>query len=56
MRTLGDEGRAPGAAVALTGHDDPDTEARALAAGCRAVLAKPVRSAVLIAGLRAWTG
>jgi len=54
VRALAAEGRAPRAAVALTGHDDPDTEARCLAAGCRAVLVKPVRPATLIAGLREW--
>jgi CheY-like chemotaxis protein len=54
VRTLAAEGRAPRAAVALTGHDDPDTEARCLAAGCRAVLVKPVRPATLVAGLREW--
>ena len=37
--------------LALTGHDDPDTRARCLAAGCRAVLVKPVRPAVLVAAL-----
>ena len=54
VRTLAAEGRAPRATVALTGHDDPDTEARCLAAGCRAVLVKPVRPAALVAGLREW--
>jgi CheY-like chemotaxis protein len=54
VRTLAAEGRAPRAAVALTGHDDPQTEARCLAAGCRAVLVKPVRSATLLAGLKEW--
>jgi two-component system KDP operon response regulator KdpE len=54
VRTLAEEGRAPRASVALTGHDDPDTEARCLAAGCRAVLVKPVRPSVLVAGLREW--
>ena len=43
------EGRPP--ALALTGHDDPDTAARCLAAGCRAVLAKPVRAATLVRAL-----
>ena len=54
VRTLSAEGRAPGVAVALTGHDDPETEARCLAAGCRAVLVKPVRPATLIARLGEW--
>jgi CheY-like chemotaxis protein len=54
VRTLAAEGGAPRVAVALTGHDDPDTEARCLAAGCLAVLVKPVRPAMLLAGLREW--
>jgi CheY-like chemotaxis protein len=56
LRTLASEGRAPRATVALTGHDDEATQARCLAAGCRAVLAKPVRAAALLAGLREWAG
>ena len=56
VRTLAAEGRMPRAVVALTGHDDPETEARCLAAGCRAVLVKPVRPAVLVARLREWLG
>ena len=51
LRALGDG--APPATLALTGHDDPETAARCLAAGCRAVLAKPVRSAALVAALSA---
>jgi CheY-like chemotaxis protein len=54
LRALVDAGRAPRATVALTGHDDDATQARCLAAGCRAVLAKPVRAAALLAGLREW--
>ena len=56
LRELTAEGRAPRTTVALTGHDDPATEARCLAAGCRAVLGKPVRAATLLAGLREWVG
>ncbi len=55
LRLLSAEGRAPRATVALTGHDDPVTEARCLAAGCRAVLGKPVPAATLLRGLREWT-
>ena len=55
LTTLAREGRAPRAAVALTGHDDAETTARCLAAGCRAVLAKPVSAAVLLRGLAEWT-
>jgi CheY-like chemotaxis protein len=52
------QGDADGAppTVALTGHDDPDTIARCLRAGCRAVLAKPVPARTLLdtlAGVRA---
>jgi CheY-like chemotaxis protein len=50
--TLAAEGRLPRATFALTGHDDPQTEARCRAAGCHAVLVKPVRPAVLLAALR----
>jgi len=33
---------APGVTLAMTGHDDDITRARSLAAGCSAVLVKPV--------------
>jgi CheY-like chemotaxis protein len=55
LHTLAAEGRTVRAAVALTGHDDPETEARCLAAGCIAVLVKPVRAAVLLRGIADWT-
>ena len=55
LAALRAEGRAPRATVALTGHDDPATEARCLAAGCRAVLAKPVPALTLLRGLKEWT-
>lgn len=55
LRILSAEGRAPHATVALTGHDDAATEARCLAAGCRAVLAKPVPAALLLRKLGEWT-
>jgi CheY-like chemotaxis protein len=54
VRTLATEGRAPGVAAALTGHDDAETDARCRAAGFDAVLVKPVRPAVLLATLREW--
>lgn len=51
LRALaGDAGAAP-IAIALTGHDDPETAARCRAVGCRAVLTKPVRAAVLVRAL-----
>lgn len=42
--------------VALTGHDDPDTRARCLAAGCRDVLVKPIRSLELGSQIAGWIG
>ena len=38
-------------ALALTGHDDAATAARCRAGGCRAVLSKPVKAAVLVRAL-----
>jgi DNA-binding response OmpR family regulator len=40
--------------VALTGHDDPETRARCLAAGCADVLVKPVPARELVARGTAW--
>jgi DNA-binding response OmpR family regulator len=40
--------------VALTGHDDPATRARCLAAGCADVLLKPVPVRDLLARTAAW--
>lgn len=56
LRALAAEGRAAGAAVALTGHDDDDTVTRCRAAGCVAVLVKPVRAADLLRAIREWGG
>jgi DNA-binding response OmpR family regulator len=42
--------------VALTGHDDAETRARCLAAGCRDVLVKPIRSLELKGQIAAWLG
>ncbi|HEV7705985.1 MAG TPA: response regulator [Gemmatimonadaceae bacterium] len=42
--------------VALTGHDDPDTHERCVAAGCRAVLVKPIQSMKLRAQIAEWLG
>jgi DNA-binding response OmpR family regulator len=42
-------GAGCGAVVALTGHDDPDTRARCLAAGCAEVWVKPVPARELLA-------
>lgn len=49
LRALGAD--APAAALALTGHDDAETAAECRAAGCRAVLVKPVPAAALVAAL-----
>ena len=40
--------------VALTGHDDPDTLARAPARDCRAVLVKPIRPLMLKSQIAGW--
>jgi CheY-like chemotaxis protein len=44
----------PRVSVALTGRDDPDTVARCKAAGCRAVLLKPVPARDLLRMAREW--
>ena len=49
-------GALPGVAVAMTGHDDPATRQRCLAAGCAEVLVKPVPSRVLLARVGEWLG
>jgi CheY-like chemotaxis protein len=56
LRALADAGEPAPPTLALTGHDDPETAARCLAAGCRAVLPKPVRAAALVAALAAALG
>jgi DNA-binding response OmpR family regulator len=40
--------------VALTGHDDPETRERCLAAGCADVLVKPVPARTLVARANEW--
>ncbi|MBA2684672.1 MAG: response regulator [Gemmatimonadaceae bacterium] len=42
--------------VALTGHDDPETHARCIAAGCRTVLVKPIAAMKLKGQLAEWLG
>lgn len=44
----------PGVTVALTGHDDDATVRRCLAAGCRAVLLKPVSTRELLQRVAEW--
>lgn len=45
----------PRVTAALTGHEAANVAARCVAAGCRAVLVKPVPIADLVARVRAWT-
>lgn len=45
----------PRVTAALTGHDEADVAARCAAAGCRAVLVKPVPISELVARVREWT-
>ena len=45
---------SPAVSVALTGHDDPTTRARCVAAGCAAVLLKPVPARELLARVAEW--
>jgi len=40
--------------VALTGHDDPITRQRCLAAGCADVLLKPVPARALVSKITTW--
>ena len=42
--------------VAMTGHDDPDTRRRCLAAGCAEVLVKPVPVRELLRRVSEWVG
>lgn len=53
-RRLLARGVHPKATVALTGHDDPESRARCTAAGCTAVLVKPVPAAELLRGADVW--
>lgn len=48
-------GVTPSRVIALTGHADDETRERCAAAGCAAVLLKPVPSAHLLASVRAAT-
>lgn len=44
----------PRVAVALTGHDNPETRQRCLEAGCLDVLTKPIRALELPELIRGW--
>ena len=54
LQSLQAAGQAPAVTIALTGHDDPITVARCEAAGCRAVLLKPVPARELLARVAEW--
>jgi DNA-binding response OmpR family regulator len=55
LRTLRARNAEPRVTAALTGRDAADVEARCTAAGCRAVLVKPVPIADLLSRVREWT-
>ena len=46
---------APRVTAALTGHAEPEIAAKCKAAGCDAVLVKPVPIAVLLKAVKEWT-
>jgi DNA-binding response OmpR family regulator len=47
-------GGLPPVAVALTGHDSPETRERCLEAGCLEVLTKPISALELPGRIRSW--
>ena len=55
LGTLRASGREPRVTAALTGHAEPEIAARCTAAGCRAVLVKPVPIGELLGRVREWT-
>ena len=54
MSSVGEGGAARPIVVALTGHDDAETFARCIAAGCRAVLVKPIAPMKLKGQIAEW--
>ena len=56
LARLREDGAMAPRTVAMTGHDDPDTRARCLAAGCAEVLVKPVPARELLRLVRGWVG
>ena len=57
LATMRSQHVEPRVTAALTGHAEPEIAARCTAAGCRAVLLKPVPIAEPAAGrVREWTG
>ena len=53
-RTLSANGVVPKATIALTGQDDPAVAERCAAAGCSAVLVKPVATRDLLEKAKEW--
>jgi CheY-like chemotaxis protein len=56
LTRLHELGATPPRTVAMTGHDDPVTRARCLAAGCAAVLVTPVPARELLRLVHSWVG
>ena len=56
LATMRSRNVEPRVTAALTGHAEPEIAARCTAAGCRAVLVKPVPIAELLSRVREWTG
>jgi CheY-like chemotaxis protein len=54
LARLAAAGALPRVSVALTGRDEPEVIDRCLAAGCRAVLLKPVPARELLRRTREW--
>ena len=55
LTALREGGHEPRVTAALTGHAEPEIAARCTAAGCRAVLVKPVPIGELLGRVRDWT-
>jgi len=55
LRSLREQDAEPKVTAALTGRDAAEVHSRCVAAGCRAVLVKPVPIAELIARVHEWT-
>ena len=55
LTKLRESAHEPRVTAALTGHAEPEIAARCTAAGCRAVLVKPVPIGELLSRVREWT-
>ena len=55
LRTMRSRNIEPRVTAALTGHAEPEIAVRCKAAGCEAVLVKPVPIAELLKRVREWT-